>query len=418
MRKLLRKILLRPVLWAAAKFSSKPKRDKIFAALTKLYDEIIAEPGKRGLVIPFEASTGKFIIFSDQHKGRRNGADDFIQAEPNYLAALAYYNEQEYCFINLGDSEELWENNLWQVKKKNKATFEAEKKFLDKGNYVKIFGNHDLFWDNDPFAGLQLRSIFGQKVRVYEGVVLQLAPDSYRDGSLQSASEGEVLHNGKQGDSILMNSSDEVNKETPLTIDHSPLTIDHSPATSGTPLTIFLTHGHQGDAQSDGNWFSKFFVAKIWAPLQALLRINPNTPAYDAEKKTLHNSIMYEWSAAQQNLLLVTGHTHQPVFASLTHLEKLYKAFQLADKNKDADELQKLLDEIRKREKEFSAVAMDYMTMRPTYFNSGCCCFSDGDITGIEISEGFIRLIKWAMVEGVPHRIQLESMSLNLFWDH
>jgi hypothetical protein len=31
----------------------------------------------------------------------------------------------------------------------------------------------------------------------------------------------------------------------------------------------------------------------------------------------------------------------------------------------------------------------------PLYFNSGCCCFVDGDITGIEIGDGDIRLIKW-----------------------
>lgn len=378
MRKLLRKLLLRPVLWAAAKFSSKPKRDRIFAALTKLYNDILQNPGRKGLVIPFEAASGRFIIFSDQHKGRRNGADDFMQAEPNYLAALDYYNEQDYCFINLGDSEELWENNLWQVRKKNKATFEAEKKFLEKGNYVKVFGNHDLFWDNDPFAGMQLRSIFKTKVKVYEGVVLTVNSSQLTVGSWQSAAET-------------------------------------SEAAPEQPLHIFLTHGHQGDAQSDGNWFSKFFVAKIWAPLQALLRINPNTPAYDAEKKTLHNSIMYEWSAAQRDLLLITGHTHQPVFGSLTHLERLYKSFQLAEKDKNDSEIQKLLDEIKKREKEFSAMAMDYMTMRPTYFNSGCCCFSDGDITGIEISEGYIRLIKWTMVEGKPVRKELEKMGLGEF---
>lgn len=373
MRKLLRKLLLRPVLWAAAKFSSKPNRERIFAALTALYQDILKKPGERGPVIPLDATNGKIIIFSDQHKGRRNGADDFIQAEPNYLAALDYYYQQEYFFINLGDSEELWENNLWQVKKKNKATFEAEKKFLVKERYVKVFGNHDLFWDNDPFAGWQLRSIFKQKVKVYEGVILQcVANNASPAGSNTSGGDEAVLN-------------------------------------------IFLTHGHQGDAQSDGNWFSKFFVAKIWAPLQALLRINPNTPAYDAEKKTLHNSIMYEWSAAQQHLLLITGHTHQPVFASLTHLEKLYKSFQQAEKSKNADDLKKLLDEIKKREKEFAAVSMNYMDMRPTYFNTGCCCFSDGDITGIEIANGEIRLIKWTLEEGISSRIILESSPLGIF---
>lgn len=380
MRKLLRFLLLKPVLWAVAKFSSKPNRQKIFKALSELYTHINEQPGKKGPVITFEQQTGKFIIFSDQHKGRRNGADDFIQAEPNYLAALDYYEQQDFCFINLGDSEELWENNLWQVKKKNKATFETEKKFLVKKKYVKVFGNHDLFWDNDPFAWWQLRSIFKEKVKVYEGVVLQMmvcSPQSIVDS-----------------------------QQPPLTIHPSPLTIDHS------PLTLFLTHGHQGDAQSDGNWFSKFFVAKIWAPLQALLRINPNTPAYDAEKKTLHNHIMYEWSSEQKNLLLVTGHTHQPVFASLTHLERLYKQFQLAQKDNNKEQLTSLLDEIKKREKEFTAVSVDYMNMKPSYFNTGCCCFSDGDITGIEISDGYIRLVKWSLVKGRSERKELEKMLL------
>lgn len=358
LRRFLRFLLLKPVMWAAARFSSKPKREKIFKALTTLHDHILEYPGKRGPVIPFDTTADRFIIFSDQHKGRRNGADDFTQAEPNYLAALEHYFQEGYFFINLGDSEELWENNLWQVKKKNKATFEAEKKFIEKDRSVKVFGNHDLFWDNDPFAWLQLRSIFKMKVKTYEGVVLKAT-------------------------------------------------------NAALPLTIFLTHGHQGDAQSDGNWFSKFFVAKIWAPLQSLLRINPNTPAYDAEKKTLHNNIMYEWSSRQQQLLLITGHTHQPVFGSLTHLERLYRQFQLAEKENNAGQLEKLRDEIKKREKQFTAVSLNYMQLLPTYFNTGCCCFSDGDITGIEISEGYICLVKWTNKNGLPVRQELEKALLS-----
>lgn len=369
MRKLLRIILLRPVLWAAAKFSSKPQKEKIFKALTRLFKNIIKHPGKEGLVIPFEINAGKFIIFSDQHKGRRNGADDFILAEPNYLAALDFYNNNDYCFINLGDSEELWENRMWQVKKKNTATFEAEKKFLEKNNYVKVYGNHDLYWNTSPFASMHLKEMYGESIKVYEGVVLEtLVSRQSSLGSLQP--------------------------------------VDYS------PLAIFLTHGHQGDAQSDGNKFSKFFVAWIWAPLQALLKINPNTPAYNSEKKTLHNSMMYEWSSEQKNMLLITGHTHQPVFKSLTVLEKLYKEFQLAEKDKDAQQLKVLLDEIKKREKEFTAVASDYMNMKPSYFNSGCCCFSDGDITGIEIADGYIKLIKWFLKDGKPERHLLEEMLL------
>jgi predicted phosphodiesterase len=363
MRKLLRVIFWKPVLWAAAKFSSRPKREKIFAALTKLASDIVKEPGKKGLVVPFEEQAGKFIVFSDQHKGGRNGADDFKEAEKNYLAALNHYSEQDFYFINLGDSEELWENTIRKVRKKNQSTFDAEKKFLEHNNYIKVYGNHDLYWNTSPLAGWHLKGMYGEKIKVYEGVVLK------------------TLVGEKE---------------------------DHQ----GIELTIFLTHGHQGDGQSDGNWFSKFFVAYIWAPLQALLRINPNTPAYDAEKKTLHNSIMYDWASEQKEMLLITGHTHQPVFASLTHLERLYKQLQLAEKAGDEIKKKEVRAEIVMREREFTAVALDYMTMKPSYFNTGCCCFSDGDITGIEIADGYIRLIKWTAVKGKPERMELEKMTL------
>lgn len=357
MRKVLRFLLVRPILWASARFSSRPDRSRIFRALSDLLGSILKEPGKNGLVIPFEEKSGKFILFSDQHKGRKNGADDFLSAEPNYLAALGYYSEADFYFINLGDSEELWENNIRQVKKQNKASFEAEKKFIDHNRYMKIWGNHDLYWNTSFFAPWHLRSIYRSKIKIYEGVVL-------------------------------------------------PVSV------GGRSLRIFCTHGHQGDAQSDGNWFSKFFVGWIWAPLQSFLRINPNTPAYDAEKKTLHNSMMYEWASAQQDLLLITGHTHQPVFESLTHLERLYKKFQLAKSAMDEAAQNELRNEIRSREKEFTSVSIDYLQLKRSYFNTGCCCFSDGDITGIEIADGFIRLVKWGLRDQKPTRQVLEEISL------
>src|SRR5690606_40800997 len=86
-------------------YSSRPDRVRIFEALTTLANSILKEPGKKGLVIPFEYESGKFIIFSDQHRGSRNGADDFVLAEPNYLAALEHYNNSDFTLINLGDSE-------------------------------------------------------------------------------------------------------------------------------------------------------------------------------------------------------------------------------------------------------------------------------------------------------------------------
>ena len=207
MRRFLRYILLKPVLWAAQKFSSRPEKQRIFPALDKLYDEIIQHPGKKGIVIPFDEYAGKFIIFSDQHKGGRNGADDFVLAEPNYMAALEYYNNNDFSLICLGDCEELWENTLGKVKDSYPKTFEVEKKFIQRKSFIKVLGNHDLYWGNDPFAWWQLKKIYGEEVKIYEGLILA------------------------------------------VTI-------------AGRPFRIFCTHGHQGDAQSDGNWFSKFFCSQ------------------------------------------------------------------------------------------------------------------------------------------------------------
>ena len=134
---------------------------------------------------------------------------------------------------------------FFKVKKYNQLSFEKEKLFQQQKRFIKIFGNHDLYWANDPTASLQLQSIYNEKFIVYEGCILKTT----------------------------------INERA---------------------FEIYLTHGHQGDLQSDGNWFSKFFVENIWGPLQAVLDINPNTPANNDELKSLHNKIMYEWSSVEK----------------------------------------------------------------------------------------------------------------------
>ena len=121
---------------------------------------------------------------------------------------------------------------------------------------------------------------------------------------------------------------------------------------------------------------------------------------------------MYDWTAAQKNILLVTGHTHQPVFNSLTHLERLYQRLEKARTLNDADALKNIEAEIPRRRREYDFVNQSFDKMKPGYFNSGCCCFDDGTITGIEISDGFIRLIKWNLAGGKPERAVAEEEPL------
>ncbi|HEX8462144.1 MAG TPA: metallophosphoesterase [Segetibacter sp.] len=358
MRKFLQRLLSKPVSRWADKYTSRPDKIRIHEALTELNSKIVATNYKKGPLLNFNTATDRFIIFSDMHKGAKDGSDDFAFCENNYLQALEYYDQNKFTFISLGDAEELWENTLAAVKKFNTPSFEKEKLFLARNAFIKIFGNHDLDWDNSPFAGLELENIYGQKVPVYEGAVLRTS-------------------------------------------------------IAGTPIDIFLTHGHQGDELSDGNWFSKWFVAKIWAPFQAYLSINPNTPAYYDHLKTDHNRFMYEWVAQQKNRLLITGHTHQPVFQSVTHIESLYKKLAQAKAAGDTKVIAALEAEIQLK-KLAGHVQPDFTGYQPTYFNSGCCCFNDGDITGIEIADEKIRLIKWEYGNdktGNPERVILDEVS-------
>jgi hypothetical protein len=125
-------------------------------------------------------------------------------------------------------------------------------------------------------------------------------------------------------------------------------------------------------------------------PIQRYLRININAPSKDYTLRNEHNQIMHEWSSLRDNLLLITGHTHQPVFAS----GRYFKHPETKIKTNAAE-------------------------IKPCYFNAGCCCFSDGDITGIEISGGMIRLVKWQskndeIVKSVLEEIDLPSLIKDL----
>lgn len=356
-RALMKFLFARPVTWLANRISSAPERDNVHRALGELYQGICREPGKKGLLLDFRPDEMPVIIFSDHHKGARDGRDDFGPAEQNYLAALDYYNSRRFYYINLGDSEELWENNIFSILKHNKATFEKEAQFAERNAYCKIFGNHDLYWKNDPFAQVTLKKMYGRQVDIHTGIVLRVS-----------------LPTG--------------------------------------PIDILCTHGHQGDAQSDGNAFSKWFVSYIWGPTQAFLDVNTNTPSCNNENKTLHNQYMYEWSAAQRELVLITGHTHQPVFNSLTHLERLYLNMEEAILKKDQVAIAKIEQEIPKRKQQYDYVNSSFRTMKPAYFNAGCCCFNGGTITGLEIAGGYIRLVRWVTENGVPTRKVAEEESL------
>ncbi len=118
--------------------ASAPDKKEVFKSLSKLLRNLKERPGKRGVRLEVDFSTDKFIIFSDHHKGNRDHGDDFAGNEKNYLAALDYYYSNQFHYINLGDSEELWKYKPEQVISKNVTALQSEARFHNQKNTIKL----------------------------------------------------------------------------------------------------------------------------------------------------------------------------------------------------------------------------------------------------------------------------------------
>jgi len=318
-----------------------------------------------------DLASAQFIIFSDHHKGARNRADDFQVAEQTYNAALAYYFQMGHTLITLGDVEELWEERAKPVLDAYDYTLKLEAPFHRQGRYLRFWGNHDDDWSYPDLVRQHLDRIYGgPPLKVREALRLKV---------MEGGQELGVL---------------------------------------------FLAHGHQGTADSDRFAFlSKPLVRYGWRPFQRFLGISLNTPAKSWQLRDQHNRAMYTWAAQQEKLILIVGHTHRPVFLSRLHAAKIrdelkkWQAALAANPNDPqlrekvsllAAELEWVLSQERQMPGEEGTTPME----KPCYFNTGCCSFFDGDITGIEIADGEIRLIRWPDDDGRPRPRILESAKL------
>ena len=130
MKKLLRKIFRKPVIWLADRISSRPDSKSVFSSLSQLQQDILKGKLDKGPLLSCLPEKASYVIFSDQHKGAKDAADDFMGAENNYMAALDWYYSNGYTLINLGDCEELWENTPGAVVERNRLSLLEEAKFL------------------------------------------------------------------------------------------------------------------------------------------------------------------------------------------------------------------------------------------------------------------------------------------------
>ncbi|MCL4869114.1 MAG: hypothetical protein KJ063_09105 [Anaerolineae bacterium] len=341
--------------------------NQIATAFTHLLDLTRRTPGA---ILPFDLKSGRVIIFSDMHKGARNGADDFRAAERAYHAALAYYLYQGFTLVILGDAEELWEERPQAVITAYTHTLNLEGQFHQEGRYLRVWGNHDDAWQFPDMVSSYLHPFF-PGLTVWEGIVLQLKAQEQTIGEL------------------------------------------------------FLAHGHQGTLESDRySDISRWAVRYLWRPLQRLLNISVNTPAKDARLRSQHDYNLYQWAKEQAGLILIAGHTHRPVFKAKAHTARIEEHIQEHERLLEAAtpperpgiierlaELHAEREWARTQERQKPQEAGLDQTV-PCYFNAGCCSFSDGDITGLELADGHIRLVRWPDSKGKPRRFILESARL------
>jgi predicted phosphodiesterase len=321
-------------------------KKEVAKALNRVYADSATEEHE------IDLDTARIVVFSDHHKGARDGADDFMRCERAYSAALAYYLEEGFTLYSLGDVEELWECAPKEVVEQYTATLELEAQFLQAGRYERFWGNHDEQWRNPKeFAKYLGGDKLFPKCHVREALKLRVVRGGDRKGLL------------------------------------------------------FLVHGHQGTADSDKyKWFSKQVVRHVWRPLQRRLKMASTTPSKDFELRARHDDAMFSWARGHPDKpVIISGHTHRPVFwdshppkseKSVPQLEEELAAGRAA--HADADDLADLRARIEwaraeAREKGPPPITID----PPCYFNTGCCSFGDGDITGIEIAHGTIRLVRW-----------------------
>jgi len=328
-------------------------------------------------------SSKKYIVLSDFHRGVSDHADDFkSKNRKSYIRALSHYYNNDYSLIHLGDIEELKEQFLIGKVVEHGANGEiliSEKTFYNQNRYIKVFGNHDSQWGNKKRIKKYLHPHF-PNIKVYEGILLEY---------------------------------------------------DDAP-------NIMLVHGHQGYS-----WYKTNIAEKLVLPFYKLglnifgISRKTNYDSYCKIEKTENE--FYEWVDDQDDLILIFGHTHRPLWGSSTHIENLEKQFskikeKLEDiakqnnvtirqvvQNSEAYNAEKLVDSLRTRmnkiirKKKEAGMCRSPLSL-PLLFNTGCCIFEDGDITGIEIEDGQLRLIKWGQDdEGNIQRLVLESGALDSF---
>ncbi|MBE5947667.1 MAG: serine/threonine protein phosphatase [Lachnospiraceae bacterium] len=208
-------------------------------------------------ILPITSNT-KYVFFSDCHRGSGNNNDNFLKNVNNYFAALQYYFQYGFSYIEVGDGDELWENcKLNQITEIHSDIFLQLSKFQKSGRLYMLYGNHDI-------EKKSIKKDHGNLfpcLTVYEGLIFK--PDN-------------------------------------------------------STVNLHVTHGHQADFLNSVLWrLAKFLVRHLWTPLENLGFSDPTSAAKNNTKKEKIEKRFIEY-AKKSGCLLLAGHTHRPMLGNST----------------------------------------------------------------------------------------------------
>ncbi|MFT6838087.1 MAG: putative phosphodiesterase [Sediminicola sp.] len=144
---------------------------------------------------------------------------------------------------------------------------------------------------------------------------------------------------------------------------HEAVILKHS----HTGQELFLTHGHQADWWNYTFWrWGRFLVRVLWKPLQVWGIADPTSPAKNYKELIKVERRIKKWILGNGEQLTIAGHTHRPRFPSPGEIP---------------------------------------------FFNDGSCVHPRS-ITGLEIENGAISLIKWQIATKTDGTLQIVRVLL------
>ena len=171
--------------------------------------------------------------------------------------------------------------------------------------------------------------------------------------------------------------------------------------------TLCIFHGHQASKLfSRFDYISEFIVRYMAKPLH----IKNSSVAHHSKRRFATERKIYR-AARNLGILAITGHTHRPLFESLSKydslrwsIEELLREYAVADLDRRIQikalidlyrtELERISKNGKTKEISHSLYSTDALLI-PCLFNSGCATGRHG-ITVIELEGGNISLVHWA----------------------